>query len=265
MSTSILKLVCDVPWENTKMDASCPMGNEFLKSKHPNGLTSLMHKINKLVLDSEMETRSLCAPPRFPHSSQLQHQPPPSISGLPAAVLQRWGHSKERKTSPEGGHLEQESSPDLSLQGATGNVLQVSPTSSTKPRPLSAKDFSGKVLSKKPGGEDNQNGDFSKKEDAAESTLEVSASSKGSVAHTQSANAMPASHQFPSKDNMNVEAAPSACSNTIQCLAEERQQEPFPVAFSHPSAREEKISGTLTHGSSGQKRQAYSFVTVGSK
>ncbi|XP_060106604.1 uncharacterized protein LOC132580015 [Heteronotia binoei] len=253
--------------ENTKTDASCPIGSEFLRSKHPKAipcrLTSLMFKINKLELIDEMETVSPCALAGLPHSPQLQRQAPPVKSSFPAAALSRRGSPKERKTSPEGWPVELESSPDLSPQGATGNALKASPASSTKARPLSAKDCSGKAPSKKSEGEGNQNGHSSKKEDVAESTLGVSTSSKGDV--TQTTNTMSAFHQLSSKENVEVEVPPNACSNIIQCPAEERQREQFPVAYRPSSAREEKISGALVHCSSGQKRQAYSIVTVGSK
>lgn len=94
--------------------------------------------------------------------------------------------------------MEKESSPDSPLQGATRNVLKASPTSFTKPRPLLAKEYYGKMLSKKSGGEDNQNGDSSK-EVAAESTLVVSITSKRGVTHTRSTNAVQAFHPFSSK------------------------------------------------------------------
>ncbi|XP_077162782.1 uncharacterized protein LOC143822063 isoform X2 [Paroedura picta] len=258
----------ETQWENTKTDASYPVGSGFLRSKcpspSPHGLTSLMRKISKLSLVNEKETESSCAPAGLPCSPQLQHQPPPLKSSLPAEISQRQSSSKGRRANPEGPRVEQEYSPDLSLQGARGNVLKASLANSTKPRPLSAKNCCERTLSRKPRGEDNQNRDSPKKEEDAKSTPGTIRSSKHGIIDIGST-AIPASPLFSSKENMNVEVLPDACSSTTQSLAEERQREPFPVAFHQPSAREEKISGTLVHSTSGQKRQAYSFITAGSK
>uniref|UniRef100_A0ACB8EZB7 Uncharacterized protein n=1 Tax=Sphaerodactylus townsendi TaxID=933632 RepID=A0ACB8EZB7_9SAUR len=248
--------------ENTKTDASCPMGSEFLRSKYPNtiphGLTSLMYKINKLVLVSEAEAVPPCTPVAFPHCPQLQQQPPPLTSSLPAAALQG------RETSTEEWHVAQVSTPNWSLQGATGNMPRAPPTGSTEPRPSSAKDLCRKALIKTLG-EDNQSGDSSQEEDTSESMLEANASGKGGMTHTRNATAMPTFRSISSKESVNAEVPLNVCSNTTQCLAEERQWEPFPVDFSQPSTREEKIPGTLVHCSSGEKRQAYSFVPADSK
>ncbi|KAH0615533.1 hypothetical protein JD844_004905 [Phrynosoma platyrhinos] len=247
---------------NPTANGKRPVGNDFPRNVNPHipphGVSSLTYQINKLVLASPESLPSLPAENGYP--IHRQHQSALEKTSLVAAEdLRRLSSSSARQGGKEGWNVDLDYNLESRRQGSARNALVSFAYSKNppRPRPMSARECYTKAWHHLFGGEENPSKEAPEKKGAAESVLELNASSKAAIIQTRSAIIIPTITQYSSDESLTSEVP---CSNGTPFLTEVKQDGSSNANFQIAPGKE-WVTGNLVHHFYKEKGRA-DYLTV---